>query len=476
MNGIFRKALIVVAAILLPVSLINRPIGNGVDAVAEVLPPGGCALPAAALDAGQDAAAGAKAPALDLANLDRSVSPCTDFFKFAAGGWVKANPIPPEYSRWGTFNILQQHNEAILRSILEDAAANPKKDSSANWQKLGDFYGSCMDEAQVEAAGTKPLDPEFARIAAIKDAASLQAEIARLDRMGVNAVLNFGSAVDFKDSTMRIAEADQGGLSLPDRDYYLKTDAKSKALLDEYEAHVTNMFKLLGDSPDKSAAEAKTVIAVETKLAQGSMEPEDMRNPDNVYHKMTLAEMKTVTPHFSWAEYIQEIGSPEIGSVNSLNIAEPDFFKTVDDALASISLDDWKTYLRWHLLHEAAPSLFNAFVNENFNFFTKTLTGAQQIQPRWRRCVRAADAQLGEDLGQYYVKQAFPPEAKQKALAMVHNLMDALRDDLQTLDWMSPATRTQATQKLNAFMLKIGYPDKWRDYSGYKVTRAKLIW
>ncbi len=455
----FSKVILIALAILLPISLSNRSYGQGVDAVAEVLPPGGCVLGAA-----QSAVADAvkATPAFNLANLDRSVSPCTNFYEFAAGGWVKANPIPPAYSRWGTFNILQQHNEDILRSILEDAAANPKKSTDENWQKIGDFYASCMNEAQIEAAGTKPLDPVFAEIARLKDLPTLEVTIAHLDRDGVNAVLDFGSAVDFKDSSMRIAEADQGGLGLPDRDYYLKTDTKSKTLRDQYVAHVTNMFKLLGDAPDTAAAEAKTVLSIETTLAQGSMKREDLRNPDNVYHKMTMAEMKTLTPHFSWAEYITDIGSPEIGQVNSVNIAQPDFFKTMDSTLASVPIADWKTYLRWHVVHAFAPSLPKAFVDENFAFYGKILTGAQEIQPRWRRCVRAADAQLGEALGQYYVKQAFPPEAKVKAIAMVHNLMDALRDDLQTLDWMSPETRKQAIIKLNAIMLKIGYPEKWR--------------
>jgi predicted metalloendopeptidase len=471
MIGPVRKGILIVVVMLLPVS-VSTPLQAPVVATASAatLPPG-CDALSAALGAAQAAAAN-KPPAFNVANLDRSVSPCNDFFQFAAGGWVKNNPIPPEYSRWGTFNILQQHNEDLLRSILEDASQNPKKDPAANWQKIGDFYASCMDEQAIEAAGTKPLDPEFVRIAAIKDVPALEAEIAHLDRDGVNAVLNFGSAVDFKDSTMRIAEADQGGLGLPDRDYYTKEDAKSKALRDEYVAHMQNMFKLLGDDPAKAAAESNTVLKLETALAQASMKREDLRDPDKVYHKMTLAEMKALTPHFAWAEYIEAVGSPK---VESANIAQPDFFKGVDAALAATPLDDWKVYLRWQLLHSVATALPKAFVDENFAFYGKTLTGAQQIQPRWRRCVRASDAQLGEALGQYYVKQAFPPEAKKRALDMVHNLMGALKDDLQTLDWMSPATRQKATEKLDAFLLKIGYPDKWRDYSGYKVTREAYV-
>jgi putative endopeptidase len=472
MKGV-RIAILTALVILIPVSLSMQTRAQGVSA-AVAMPAGGCAELSAFLGA-QTGGAANTPPAFDMANLDRSVSPCMNFYEFADGGWVKNHPIPPDYSRWGTFNILQQHNEDILKSILEDAAANPQKSSEANWQKIGDFYGSCMNTAQIEAAGTKPLDADFGEIAAIKDVPGLVATIAYLDKNGVNAVLDFGSAVDFKNSSMRIAEADQGGLGLPDRDYYTKTDPKSQTLRDQYVTHVTNMFKLLGDSPDKAAAEAKTVLQVETTLAQGSMEPAEMRNPTNVYHMMTIAETKQLTPNFSWAEYITDVGSPEIGTVTSLNVAEPGYFKTVNSALRSIPLDSWKTYLRWQLIHATASALPDAFVNENFAFYGKILTGAQQLQPRWRRCVHASDAQLGEALGQYYVKQAFPPEAKAKAVEMVRNIEDALRDDLQTLSWMSPATRKQAIIKLEAIMLKVGYPEKWRSYANYKVERVPYV-
>jgi putative endopeptidase len=477
MNGRIQKAILGVAvaavAALIPVGLRSQSLSSMADTVALGASPGGCAALSAAAGAAQDGAAASKAPiGFNVANLDKSVSPCSDFFQFADGNWKKANPIPAEYSRWGTFDILRYRNDEILRGILEDAAANPKKNSEANWQKVGDYYASCMDEAAVDAAGVKPLQPEFERIGAIKDLPSLEAEVARLDHQGVDAVFGFGSDVDFKNSSMRIAEADQAGLSLPDRDYYLKDDAHSKKLRDQFVAHMTNMFKLLGDSPDKAASEASAILGIETKLAQSSMKREDLRNPDNVYHMMTLDQADALTPHFKWGQYLQGVGSPK---VTSLNIGQPDFFKGMDAALGSVSLDDWKTYLRWHLLHNDAPALPKTFVDENFDFFIKTLTGAQAQQPRWRRCVRSTDTELGEALGQYYVKQAFPPEAKAKAMVMVKNLMSALHDDLQTLDWMSPATRQQATGKLDAFLLKIGYPDKWRDYSAYAVTRQAYV-
>ena len=461
--------LIALLTALVPVSI--SPQGPAPAAMAATLPPG-CDALTAAIQAGAAEGTAKTPPAFDMANLDRSVSPCTDFHEFADGGWIKNHPIPAAYSRWGTFNILQEHNEDVLHSVLEDAAQNPKASTEANWQKIGDFYASCMNEAQIESAGAKPLEPDFDRINAIKDVPSLEAEIAALNKQGVDVALEFGSSVDFKNSSMEIAEADQGGLGLPDRDYYLKTDAKSKQIRDRYVAHVTNIFKLIGDNPSTAPVEAATVLSLETELAKASMKREDLRNPDNVYHMMTLDQVKTLMPHFSWTAYVTDIGAPHI---TSINIAQPDFFKALDSSLQQIPLSDWKTYLRWHLAHTYAASLPRAFVDENFAFYGKTLTGAQELQPRWRRCVRSADRQLGEALGQYYVKRAFPPEAKARALVMVKNLMAALRDDLQTLDWMSPATRKMAIVKLEAFNLKIGYPDKWRDYSGYKVTRDPYV-
>ncbi len=409
---------------------------------------------------------------LDLADLDRSVSPCDDFFQFADGGWNKTHPIPPAYPRWAAFDQLRDNNEDILRQILEEAAKDKTAAPGSNLQKIGDFYASCMDEAGIEAAGAKPLDGELQRIADLKNSEDLQREIARLQRVGVRALFRFDSAQDYKDSTQVIAVARQGGLGLPDRDYYTKDDDKSKQLRAEYLQHVTNMFKLVGDSDAAAAAEAKTVLDIETALAKASLTRVETRNPDNTYHKMALADLSTLTPHFAWASFLDGVGSPR---VSALNIAEPDFFKEMDAALVSIPLDNWKTYLRWHVIHSAAPALSAKFVDENFDFFGRTLQGTKEILPRWRRCVQSTDQQLGEALGQFYVQRAFPPEAKARAVEMVKNLMAALRDDLATLDWMSPETRQRATAKLDAIMIKIGYPDKWRDYSAYRVDRGPYI-
>jgi putative endopeptidase len=408
----------------------------------------------------------------DLANLDRSVSPCADFYQFANGGWMKNNPIPAAYPRWGSFTILQEHNQDVLHTILEDAANDKSAQPGSNWQKIGDFYASCMDENAIEAAGIKPLEPEFERIAQMKDAGSLQAEVARLQNQGVDAIFNFGPQTDFKDSNSMLAGIGQGGLGLPDRDYYTRDDEKSKKLRDEYVQHVANMFKLLGDSDDKAAAEAKTVMEIETRLAKVSMPRVDLRDPDKLYHKMPVSQFQELAPNVDWEGYFKEIGAPP---VTQINVFQPDFMKEVSAAWTSIPLADWKVYLRWQFVHAQAAALPKKFVDENFDFYSKKLTGTPEILPRWRRCVRATDQKLGEDLGQFYVQRAFPPEAKAKALEMVHNLVDALRADLSTLDWMSPATREQATAKLSAIKLKIGYPDKWRDYSGYKVDRGPYV-
>jgi putative endopeptidase len=408
----------------------------------------------------------------DLANLDRAVKPCDDFFGFAEGGWTKNHPIPAAYSQWGTFNILHDRNEDVLHQILEEASKDAKATLGSNWQKIGDFYASCMNDSQIEAAGTKPLDSEFKRIAAIHDSASLQAEIAELQRQNINAALAFGSNVDPKDSTHRIALLYQGGLGMPERDYYTKEDEKSVQLRNSYVQHVTNMFKLLGDDDTTAAAEAKATVAIETALAKASMEQVDLRDPDKTYHLMTMADLGALTPHMGWNEFLKGVDSPTVASID---VGQPDFLKEVDAALTSVPLVDWKSYLRWQLVHAVASELPAKFVNEDFNFFGKQLTGSTELQPRWRRCVQAVDAHLGEALGQYYVQRNFPPEAKARATAMVKNIIAAMRADLSTLDWMSPATRQKAVEKLDAIEVKVGYPDKWRDYSKFRVERVAYV-
>jgi len=476
MNRSWNAVFTTVLVLLFPLALVSQSSDSNRTGASTVLAKGGCSSFLSELAGGGGAASGGAddkaVHGYDPANLDRSISPCDDFYKFADGGWIKNNPVPADRPSWARYNKLRNDNEDVLHQILDEASKNPKAEPSADWRKIGDFYASCMDESQVEAAGVKPLASEFQRIGDVKDIATLQDEIARLQSMGVNAVFNFGSEQDLKDSTKVIAGAGQAGLGLPDRQYYLDDDDHSKQLRAGYLQHMTNMFKLMGDDAAASAAEAKTVLDLETSLAKASRKREDLRDPTSNYHPMDLTQLDELTPHLSWASFFKGIGAPPL---KSADIGQPDFFKQVDAALVSVPLADWKTYLRWHLIHTAAPALSAKFVDENFDFYGRALTGVKQQLPRFRRCVEAADAKLGEALGQYYVKRNFPPEAKAQALAMVRNIVAALRDDLSTLDWMSPETRVQAIKKLDALTLKIGYPDKWRDYSAYRVDRGPYV-
>jgi putative endopeptidase len=404
----------------------------------------------------------------DAANLDRTCKPCDDFFQFAVGGWLKANPIPPEYPEWGSFITLDESNLQALHGILEAAAANTSAAPGSNEQKVGDFYASCMNTKEIDAQGLKPISVDLASIDAIRDTAELIRTGARLQSEGVGVLFNFGSDQDFKDSSKVIGEADQGGLGLPDRDYYTRDDDESKKVRQQYVEHVAKLFSLMGEQ-DKSVAEAKTVLEIEASLAKASMTRVDLRDPQKVYHKMSVTEAQGLTPHLSWDSYFQALGSRKLAEIN---IGQPEFFKALDAMLGSVSLANWKTYYRWHLIDRSASLLADSFVQENFAFNDRILRGSKEIRPRWKRCTAETDRQLGEALGQVYVQKYFPPEAKARALELVHNLLAALRDDLQTLPWMSPATRKAAIEKLEALGLKIGYPDKWRDYSALKIDRG----
>ncbi|MGB9181243.1 MAG: M13 family metallopeptidase [Pyrinomonadaceae bacterium] len=408
----------------------------------------------------------------DVSSLDKSANACADFYQFANGGWMKNNPIPAAYPEWGRFDVLDEMNQKVVREILEDAAKNTKAKKGTNEQKIGDYYASCMDEQRADAEGTKPLEQELARINGIKDLKGVQTEVARLSAEGVNTLFVFGSDQDYKNSKQVIAEIRQGGLSLPDRDYYFNTDDKSKNIRAEYVKHVAKMFELMGDEPAKAAAEANTVMTIETRLAEVSMDKVKRRDPDNTYHKMTLAQLQELTPHLDWKNYFKSVGvegNPEI------NVAMPDFLKGLDAQLASVSLDDWKTHLRWRLLNSVASALSSKFVDEDFNFKGRILTGTTENLPRWKRCVASTDNALGEALGQVYVQKTFSPEAKARSIEMVKNLIAALQDDLSTLSWMGADTRKQAISKLNAFIRKIGYPDAWRNYEALEISRVPYV-
>lgn len=381
------------------------------------------------------------------------------------------NPIPADRARWGRFDELGEHNLAVLQNILEKAASTSHARTPVE-QKIGDFYASCMNEDQINKLGTKPLQAEFGRIDAISGKGGLLDELVRLHRLGANVLFSFASGQDAKDSTQVIAQADQGGLSLPDRDYYTKEDEKSKELRAGFVAHVTRMFQLLGEPESQAAAHAQAVMNIETELAKGALDNVARRNPQKTYHKMTVAELTSLCPFLNWPKFFDGMAAP---SIQSLNVAEPTFFRTVESVVVQTSLDDLKTYLRWQYLNGEAALLPKAFVDEHFAFFGKTLTGAKEIQPRWKRCVEYTDGSLGEALGQKYVEETFGAEGKKRTLEMVHAIEKAMDADLKQLSWMTPETRKQAHAKLEAVANKIGYPDHWRDYSAMTIERGDAL-
>lgn len=407
----------------------------------------------------------------DASLMDKSVDPCTDFYQYACGTWIKNNPIPPDQSRWGRFTQLEERNLAILREILEEAAKGEAQRDAIS-QKIGDYYAACMDEPAIEAKGLAPIQPELDRIRDLKDKSQLAAEIAHLQRSGISTLFEFGSGQDFKDSNAVIAQADQGGIGLPDRDYYLKDDAHMKAIREKYQAHVQRMFELAGEPAARAKVNAETVMRLETDLAKGSMDRISRRDPEKVYHRMSKQELESLAPAFRWTEFLATSGSPEF---QQINVASPDFFKAANSAIGSYSLDDWKTYLGWRVLHSQAPLLPARFVNENFEFYGKTLTGTKQMRPRWKRCVDFTDNQLGEALGQKFVEKTFGAEGKERTSKMVAAIEKAFGKNLQTLSWMTPATKREAEIKLKAITNKIGYPDKWRDYSSVAIKRDDAV-
>jgi predicted metalloendopeptidase len=400
-------------------------------------------------------------------NIDATANPCTNFFQYACGSWLKNNPIPADQARWGRFDQLEERNRDVLREILE-AASKPDAGRDLTARLIGDYYAACMDEKAVEAAGLKPLEDELGQIRGLRDKAQLAAVVARLQREGADVMFQFSSGQDFKDSNQVIAQVDQGGLGLPERDYYLKQDAQSAKLRGEYVEHVARMFVLAGETAAEAKAGAETVMKMETALAEGSLDIVSRRDPEKVYHKIATREMETLSPVFHWNEYLRASGAPEFASVN---VAWPAYLEALNGAIERFSMADWKTYLTWHVLHAAAPLLPEAFVKENFDFYGKTLTGTTEIRPRWKRCADFTDAELGEALGKEFVEKTFGAEGKARTLKMVDALEKALGQDLEQLPWMTAETKKQALVKLRAIANKIGYPDQWRDYSSVAIRR-----
>ena len=414
-----------------------------------------------------------QSPPLDPKNMDTSVKPQDDFFLYANGGWIKRTEIPPEYTRWGSFNELIEHNNDALHDIAEKAQ-NTKVDPrmAPETEKVGDFYASGMDEKTIESVRTKPLDAEFKAVEAINDRANLLKEIAHLHSMGIDVLFEFGSHPDSKDSTHELAQAAQGGLGLPDRDYYTKTDEASKKLRDQYVAHAAKMLTLLGDPAPKASEEARKILALETKLAEASRTRVQLRDPIKNYNKMPVRQLQDLTADWNWNDYFKALN---LLTPQDVNVQQPEFFKTADQVFKDTPMDDWKAYLRWHLINAAAPDLSKDFVDEDFNFRERILRGAQQIKPRWKRVIESEDEAIGEALGKLYVAFNFPPEAKARALELVNNLKEALADRIKTLEWMDQPTKEQALKKLAAMQVKIGYPNKWLDYSLLPIDRGAYV-
>ncbi|HUO27136.1 MAG TPA: M13 family metallopeptidase [Candidatus Aquilonibacter sp.] len=410
-------------------------------------------------------------PSLDLSSMDRSVDPCVDLYHYACGGWQKKNPIPPDQASWSVYAKLYEDNLAFLRGMLEQAA-QPGEQRNAVTQKIGDFYAACMDEERVEKQGASAIQPELDAIAQIKSVDDLTPLVARLQltyggySYSSSMLFAAGSTQDPDNSEQVIADVDQGGLSMPDRDYYIKDDPQSKETREHYLQHVQNVFELIGDSPAAAKQNAETVMRLETALARASQSRVERRDPHKLVHKMKVADLTQLAPKFDWPVYYKVMHYPEF---TTLNVDAPEFMKELNRLLASEPIDSWKTYLRFHVADTASPYLSSKFVEENFDFYRKYLRGAKEIQPRWKRCVQYVDYDLGEALGQVYVAKVFSPELKAETLDMVQRIETAMGERIRELDWMSPETRQRALVKLAGIRNKIGYPDKWRDYSSVTI-------
>jgi endothelin-converting enzyme/putative endopeptidase len=408
-------------------------------------------------------------PGVDARFIDTTADPCVDFAKYACGNFSKIYPIPNDRSAYGTGAILAEHNEVILHTMLENAAAGGDK-RTANEQKIGDFYASCLDVDTINKKGLAPLQPELDRIAALTSKDQLPELLAHYQLINDSAWFNFGEQQDFKDARKQIATVDQGGLGLPERDFYFRTGDAAEKTRAEYVQHVTNILKLLGGPEAKAAADAQKIMQLETALAKISMDITSQRDPKNIYHLMPVAQLSTLAPGIAWDRFFKAVGTPPVSEVNVTN---PDFLKGMNQLLASTDMETLKTYLRWQLIHATSGIVLpKAFDDEIFDFQRHKLAGQPEQRARWKRCVQATDAALGEAVGQVFVAQEFPPSSKQATLQMVHDIETSMDNEIDTLDWMGPATKVKAKEKLHAVANKIGYPDKWRDYSKLTVVRG----
>jgi len=409
---------------------------------------------------------------LNMDYLDKTADPCTDFYQYACGNFSKLYPIPADRPGYGNFYLLADENEKALHSILDTAAPN-NPNRTSNEQKIGDYYASCLDTAAINNEGLKPLQPEFDRIDALKSKSELPPLLAHDQLIGVNAFVSFGEQQDFKDARKQIASLDQGGLGLPERDYYLRTGTDDEKLRQQYVEHIAKMLKLVGDTDKKAAADAKAIMELETSLAKNSLDITSQRDPKNVYHLMPLADAEKLAPAIDWDTFLKETSAPPISEIN---VTYPPFYKGLNTLIESTSLDTIKVYLKWQLISSMpTTALPEDLDKEQFDFNGKILSGRKEERARWKRCVAATDGALGEALGQVYAAKEFPPSSKAATQQMVRDIEDAMEKDIDTLDWMSAETKVKAKEKLHAIANKIGYPDKWRDYSSLKVVRGDAL-
>jgi putative endopeptidase len=422
------------------------------------------------------APASAKSPlfgphGFDVTGVDSSVKACDDFYRFATGKWRDTHPLQPQYARFGRFEEVAERNRQTLKAILEEDSAKKDAAPGSTEQKIGDFYRACMNTDAIEMQGLKPIQPELDRVSAVHDLASLQAEVVKLQQGGYGPIFRIGGQQDFKNSKKTIAGLFQGGLGLPDRDYYLRDDERFEKTRKQYVEHVAKMLALAGEDPQHATEEAGHILALEKQLAEASMTRVDNRSPEKTYNITPVAQLAQSEPNFDWPRFLQTISVKE----ETVNVAQPTFFVAVNKLLTDVPVDDWKAYLRWHILNASASSLPRAFDEEEFNFNGRIISGQKEQLERWQRCVRSADSSIGQLLGQEYVKRNFTPAAKQKMNQLIDNLVGALRSDIPTLSWMGPETKKQALIKLNAFARRIGYPDKWRDYSALKIVPGSYL-
>ncbi|MEO8503509.1 MAG: M13 family metallopeptidase [Acidobacteriota bacterium] len=439
-------------------------------AVAQDTKPAAAPAPAAKVEA-HPLAALPYTPSLDPSAMDRTVDPCADLYTYSCGGWVKNNPIPADQTRWSVYGKATNDNAQFLWGMLQQVS-EPRAGRTVPEAETGDYFASCMDEATIEHKGALALAADVAAINQMTSLSSLPKVLAPLHLAGGYFPFGFGSSQDLKDSQRIIAFAIAGGLGLPDRDYYLKDDDKSKEIRARYVEHVEKMLTLFGDPANVAKEGAQSVMRMETALATSSLTRVEQRDPHNLDHPMGLADFQKLTPSFDWHAYIQGLGVKEVSSATEINVTQPKFFTAVETLLKTEPLPAWREYLRWHLVNERADLLNKAYVDLDFSFYRQYLRGQKEQQPRWKRCVQAVDGNLGEALGQVFVAKAFSPETKARAVDMVERIQKTMGDRIRALDWMSDTTKKQALHKLESMKDKIGYPDKWRDYSSIKIDRA----